>query len=38
MITVGYGETHPYTNEEKIYVIIMTLISFCKYAYAVNTI
>ena len=38
MITVGYGDIHPYTNEEKIYVIIMTLISCGIFAYAVNTI
>ena len=38
MITVGYGDIHPYTNYEKIYVIIMTLISCGVFAYSVNTI
>ena len=38
MITVGYGDIHPNTNLEKIYVIIMTLISCGVFAYAVNTI
>ena len=34
MITVGYGDIHPFT----IYVIIMTLISCGVFAYSVNTI
>ena len=38
MITVGYGDIHPNTNSEKIYVIIMTLISCGVFAYSVNTI
>ena len=38
MITVGYGDIHPNTIYEKIYVIIMTLVSCGVFAYSVNTI
>ena len=38
MITVGYGDIHPFTSYEKLYVIIMTLISCGVFAYSVNTI
>lgn len=38
MITVGYGDIVPLTSLEKIYVIVMTLISAGVFAYSVNTI
>ena len=38
MITVGYGDIHPFTIFEKLYVILMTLISCGIFAYSVNTI
>ena len=38
MITVGYGDIVPITSAEKIYVIVMTLISAGVFAYSINTI
>lgn len=38
MITVGYGDITPKTSIEKIFVIIMTIISCGQFAYTVNTI
>ena len=38
MITLGYGDLYPVTTLEKIYVIIVTLISCGVFAYAVNAI
>ncbi|EAR83168.2 cation channel family protein (macronuclear) [Tetrahymena thermophila SB210] len=38
MVTVGYGDIVPITPAEKIYVIIMTLISAGVFAYSINTI
>ncbi|KAL4477441.1 hypothetical protein ABPG74_002591 [Tetrahymena malaccensis] len=38
MVTVGYGDIVPVTPAEKIYVIIMTLISAGVFAYSINTI
>jgi hypothetical protein len=38
MITVGYGDISPKNTTEKIYVIVMTLISCGVFAYAVNLI
>lgn len=38
MITVGYGDITPVSLEEKIYVILMTLISCGQFAYSINTI
>ena len=38
MITLGYGDLYPITTLEKIYVIIVTLISCGVFAYAVNAI
>jgi hypothetical protein len=38
MITVGYGDTVPVNSNEKIYVILVTLIACGIFAFAVNTI
>jgi hypothetical protein len=38
MITVGYGDIVPINPTEKIYVIIMTLVSCGIFAYALNII
>ncbi len=38
MITVGYGDISPVNNNEKIYTIIITLISCGVFGYAINTI
>lgn len=38
MITVGYGDIVPQTNIERVYVILMTLISAAVFGYSVNTI
>ncbi|EAS06722.2 cation channel family protein (macronuclear) [Tetrahymena thermophila SB210] len=38
MITVGYGDVVPQTNIERVYVILMTLISAAVFGYSINTI
>lgn len=38
MITVGYGDITPVTIPEKLYIMLMTLISCGVFAYVVNTI
>lgn len=38
MITVGFGDIAPITVSEKIYVMIMTLISCGQFGYTVNII
>ena len=38
MITVGYGDITPISNNEKTYVIFMTLCSSGVFAYTINTI
>ena len=38
MITVGYGDIVPVNNIERIFVIIITLISCGVFAYSVNSI
>lgn len=38
MITVGYGDVYPVTTIEKVFVIIVTLLSCGVFAYAVNAI
>ncbi len=38
MVTVGYGDITPTTIIEKIYCIVITLISCGVFAYVVNTI
>ncbi len=38
MITVGYGDIVPKSSYEKIYVIVITVISCGVFAYTVNTI
>lgn len=38
MITVGFGDICPLNVEEKLYVVLMTIISCGVFAYAVNTI
>ncbi|KRW98750.1 Cyclic nucleotide-binding protein [Pseudocohnilembus persalinus] len=38
MITVGYGDIYPYTPQEKIYTIIMTIFACGVFAYAVNVV
>jgi hypothetical protein len=38
MVTVGYGDIVPHTNIERIYTIMMTLISCAVFGYSVNTI
>lgn len=38
MITVGYGDIHATNKEERIFVIIMTLISCCVFAFSMNEI
>ena len=38
MITVGYGDICPWTPIEKLYGILMTLLSCGTFAFAVNTI
>lgn len=38
MVTIGYGDIYPVTTIEKIFVIVVTLISCGVFAYAVNFI
>ena len=38
MATVGFGDITPISINEKIFVIIMTLISCAQFAYTVNTV
>ena len=38
MITVGFGDVKPVSDNEIIYVIIMTLLSTVSFAYTVNII
>ena len=38
MITVGYGDIHATNKVERIFVIIMTLISCCVFAFSMNEI
>lgn len=38
MMTVGYGDVTPVNNQERIYVIFMTLLSSGMFGYVVNTI
>jgi hypothetical protein len=38
MVTVGYGDISPASYIEKVFSVIMTLISCGIFAYAVNTI
>lgn len=38
IITVGYGDIVPKTNNEKIFVIFATMIGSAFFAYTVNTI
>ena len=38
MITVGYGDISPVHRNEKIYTIIITLISCGVFGYSINTI
>ncbi|KRX08536.1 Cyclic nucleotide-binding protein [Pseudocohnilembus persalinus] len=37
-VTVGYGDIHPVSQQEKLFVIVFTLISCGQFAYTVNTI
>ncbi len=38
MITVGYGDICPITPNEKLYTIIVTLLSCGMFGYSMNTI
>lgn len=38
MVTVGYGDITPISIKEKVYIIIMTVISTIVFAYTVNTV
>ncbi len=38
MITVGYGDVTPQNSLERIYVMVVTIISCGVFAYAVNTV
>lgn len=38
MITVGFGDIVPVSDEEKVYVIFMTVVSCGVFAYTVNVI
>lgn len=38
MMTIGYGDIGPITTNEKIYVIVMTIISGGIFGYCVNKI
>ncbi len=38
MLTVGYGDIHPWTSKEKIFIIFMALMSCGVFAYVVNTV
>lgn len=38
MMTVGYGDIAPHTTNERIYVIMMTIISGGIFGYCVNKI
>lgn len=38
MITVGYGDITPVTFVEKVFIMVMTLISCGVFAYIVNTV
>lgn len=38
MITVGYGDIHPISTNEKFYVLSMTLISCGVFGYCINNI
>ena len=38
MITVGYGDITPQTSNEKIFVIIITLISCGMFGYSMNIV
>lgn len=38
MTTVGFGDVAPVNNTERIYVIIMSLVSSLMFGYTVNTI
>lgn len=38
MITVGFGDIYPVTQNERVYVIFMTLCSSAIFGYVMNTI
>ena len=38
MITVGYGDITPITDVERVFVIVITLLSCGVFAYSVNSI
>lgn len=38
MITVGYGDIYPVNDTERIFVIVITLLSCGVFAYSVNSI
>jgi hypothetical protein len=38
MMTVGYGDIAPTNSHERIYVMVVTLVSCGVFAYAVNTV
>lgn len=38
MVSVGFGDITPVTNIEKIYIIIMTTLSSCIFAYIINIV
>lgn len=38
MITIGYGDIHPWTSIEKVFMMFMGLTSCGVFAYAVNAI
>jgi hypothetical protein len=38
MSTVGYGDIHPTTRDEVLYVMGMTMLACCMFAYTVNMI
>lgn len=38
MTTIGYGDLHPVSNKEKIYMCFVSIISCGMFAYCVSTI
>ena len=38
LMTVGYGDIHPETYVEKVYIMIVTIFGCGVYGYALNTI
>ena len=38
MITVGYGDIYPATTIERLFLVIMSLLSCGVFAYAINSI